>query len=179
MTLKISVKSDARKLSKLLTKRQRKDIPRILTQALNRTATQVQSGAVKSVAKETGLKQKDVKAAFKRTKANFRRLTATVAASGRHLNLARFAARQTRRGVTAKAWGKRKLYRGTFIGNTGRTVFVRSKRKGGIRGVWGPSIPRTMLQRATRDAINDVVKKRWRINVNQALNRRWGKTVRL
>ena len=47
------------------------------------------------------------------------------------MSLIKFGARQTKKGVSAKAWGKRKIYRGAFIGggrNSGkRLVFKKLK----------------------------------------------------
>jgi hypothetical protein len=49
----------------------------------------------------------------------------------RYKNVIEFGARQTKRGVSAKVWGKRKIYRGAFIGggrNSGkRLVFKKLK----------------------------------------------------
>lgn len=71
-----------------------------------------------------------------------RRLAALIKGSGRPLNLIRFNARQTKRGVSHRAYGRRQTAEGAFIGNSGRTVFVRKgrKRSAGVRPAWGPGL---------------------------------------
>lgn len=143
--------------------------------ALNRTAQQVQSAAIKAIAKETGLKQKDVRPALRRVNAKASDLLALVIATGTALNLIRFT-RQTRAqarragGVIANAWGRRKLYRGTFIGNLGRTVFVReTAARLPIHAVSGPSIPGEFARAAVAKQMQSVAHERWPINLDSDL----------
>ena len=42
--------------------------------------------------------------------------TYTINIKSRYKNVIEFGARQTKKGISAKAWGKRKVYRGTFFG---------------------------------------------------------------
>ena len=65
----------------------------------------------------------------------------------RYLNLIEFGARQTKKGVSTKACGKRKLYKHAFIGsgrNSGKQL-VFGKTRGNpkkLRALHGPSLPR-------------------------------------
>ena len=59
--------------------------------------------------------------------------TYTINIKSRYKNVIEFGARQTKKGVSAKVWGKRRVYKGAFIGsgrNSGKKlVFGKRKRK--------------------------------------------------
>lgn len=162
-----------------MTRKQRKLLPKAAQAALNRTATTMRGTAVKSVAKQIGLKQKAVKGAIKLFKSTRLKLVATIQAIGRPLNLIRFAGpaetrakARVRGGVRAKAAGRFKTFRGTFIGNAGRTVFRRlSKLRSHITGFTGGSIPATMAEEATKDAIQKKFAQRWPVEFGRAFDR--------
>lgn len=177
MGLNIKVLSNAGKVARTLRSAPRKEMPRILTQAINRTAANVRTETTRNVAKETGLKSRDVRSAITiRRRATFRNLKAVLVAAGRALNLARFGAKQVRRGISARAWGKRRIYKGTFFGHGGRTVFKRtSAERLPIAPVFGPSVPRTYVQEETQKVVGKTVRTRWPINFRQAFRRRFPK----
>lgn len=166
--MKIDVRADLAAARRQLYSWQHSAIPKAAASALNRVANHANSLAVRDLAKVTGLKQKDVRAAMSRTRATWANLQARIATIGRALNLIRFAARQTKKGVTASAWGKRRLYRGTFIANAGRTVFKRAtvggKRAGRlpIAPVHGPSLPREFGRKAFLDKLEQAATLKWR-----------------
>lgn len=174
--MQISVKHDVQSALRSLSDLQRNAVPRAAARALNRTADQVQSAAVKEIAAETGLLQKDVRAVLTRIRATWDKLTAVVISSGRAANLIRFGARQTRAGVSANAWGKRKVYPHTFIANQGRTVFVRrGAARLPIRPVFGPSIPREMAREKVAALLKRTAAERWPINFKSELDFYTGK----
>ena len=169
MSFRIDVKADVRRAQRQLGN-DRGAVTKAAARALTRTADQVRSAAVKELARETGLKQKDVRVALKRIRAKPRNLISAVVATGRAVNLIRFT-RQTREqarragGVIANAWGKKRLYRGSFIGNVGRTVFRRtSAARLPIAALHGPSIPREMAREKIAKHLKAVVRTRWPIN---------------
>ena len=173
--LRVDVKADIKAALRELNRVQREQVPKAAARALNTTATQAQGAAVKELAAETGLKQKDVRAAMHRTRATWRNLVAAVVATGRAVNLIRFT-RQTRdaarkgAGVRANAWGKSRVYRGTFIGNQGRTVFVREgEARLPIKAVHGPSIPREMAREKVLKHLDQTIRTRWPINFAREL----------
>lgn len=154
----------------MLSEAQRKAVPQAAARALNRTAQQASTAAVRTLAKETGLKQKDVREKVARIRAARNKLEAVIIATGRAFNLIRFKAKQTKKGVKASAWGRRKLYKGTFIANKGRTVFKRvGKNRKDIKPVHGPRIPREFVQQTNMKAMKDVASKRWPINFSADL----------
>ena len=140
-------------------------VEKAATRSLNRTNDSVATIARRLIAREMGIPVKAVRAGMFKIKASRHSLAAATVARGRPLNLIRFKARQTKKGVSASAWGKRKVYKGTFIGNQGRTVFKRvGKQRTPIQAVWGPSIPKTMLQDAVVKAMAQTARTQWQKN---------------
>ncbi len=140
-------------------------VEKAATRSLNRTNNQVATIAGRLIAKKMGISSKVVRAGLFKIKASKRNLSAVTTASGRPLNLIRFKSRQTKRGVSASAWGKRKVYKGAFIGNQGRTVFKRTgQQRLPIKPVWGPSIPKTMVQDIIVNAMSDHAHNQWQKN---------------
>ena len=122
MALSVSVSTDVKKAIKELS-RQHKKIPQAAARAINRTASTVRTHTSREVADQGGFKPKGiVKKNTTLKRANPRNLEARLIARGRPSNLIRFAARQTKRGVSAQPWGRRRVFPGTFIANSGRTV---------------------------------------------------------
>ena len=139
-------------------------------QAINRVAATAKSIAVKSISSETGIQQKLVRDRIAIFKASRSALSAVVSAFKYAPNLIRYQAKQTKAGVSAKAWNQRKVYRGTFIGNKGRTVFKRvGKARLPIKAVYGPSIPQTFIKARTTEAMIQAVQTRWPTEFDAAL----------
>jgi hypothetical protein len=89
-----------------------KVLPRIVNQVGDRAKTQV----IRNLAKQTGLPRKTiVKAVGDPGRAHARRLSYTMVTRGGNIRLKYLAPRETRPGVTAKPWGKRQLFPGTFM----------------------------------------------------------------
>lgn len=169
--MKIDIKGDVAAARRRLNDMQRRILPAATNRALNRTGDHANTLTVRELAGITGLKQKDVRAAMTRVRANFSNLTYRLAAIGRALNLIRFGARQTKKGVSASAWGKRKIYRGTFIANQGRTVFVRtSHARLPIKAVHGPSLPREFGRAEFMARLKEAVTVKWRAEFSAQLN---------
>lgn len=162
--MKIDIKADVAAARRQLYSWQHNVIPKATAAALNRTGDHANTLTVRDLAEITGLKQKDVRAAMRRVRAKWGNLEYRLAAIGRALNLIRFAARQTKKGVTASAWGKpRFLYKHTFIANQGRTVFVReSKARLPIKAVHGPSLPREFGRAQFMNNLKAAVTLKWR-----------------
>jgi hypothetical protein len=84
-----------------------------IVRALNRSAVSARTVMVRDVAKDFGIRQKDV--AISVENASPSTLTARVVAQGARLPLITFNARQTARGVSANTGRGRKVYPHTFI----------------------------------------------------------------
>jgi hypothetical protein len=170
MVMEVSVKGDVDAVLKDLGSLSlRVDIA--IAQALNRTAARAKTQAVRTIAKESGIQQKAVRDRIAIRKASSYALHAIISAEPYAPNLIRYSARQTKRGVSANAWRKRRIYPRTFIANQGRTVFKRiGKARLPIRPVYGPSIPRTFMQRVTNEAMTQAVRERFPVEFTRALN---------
>ena len=95
-----------------------------------------------------------------------------------HKNVIEFGARQTKKGVSAKVWGKRRVYKGAFIGsgrNSGKQlVFARTSgaTKSGkirIKALHGASLPREFHREDMEKIFNKKIKKRFPILFKRAL----------
>jgi hypothetical protein len=169
--MKIDIKVDVEAARQRLNYFQRSVIPKATAAALNRTGDYANTLTVRDLSKVTGLKQKDVRTALNRVRATWNNLEYRLAVIGKALNLIRFSARQTKKGVSASAWGKRKIYRGTFIANQGRTVFVRtSKARLPIRPVYGPSLPREFGRTEFLGNLRKAIIVKWRAEFERQLN---------
>jgi hypothetical protein len=126
--------------------------PTANSRAINLVARKMRTLMVRAVAKEMGVKQKAVRTRTKLTKARKAVPRALLEFRGRAFNLIEFKARQTKEGVTAKPWGKRRKIPHAFIATMpqgGRIVVIRALRSGGRVGrlpieAWlGPGVAKT------------------------------------
>ncbi len=127
--MQINVMSNIKDVKRKMTKAQKVIIPKATSMALNKTLSKTYTFVVREVAKVTGFKQKDLRQLISKRRASARYQEAVITVRGKAPNLIRFNARETAKGVTATAWGERKIYHGAFIGNQGRTVFHRTSEK--------------------------------------------------
>lgn len=154
--VRVTINNDLKETQKWLRAEQRR-YDRALRMAVNRAGSSAKTHGIRVVARETGLRQADIRAATRFNKMFGDKLDASIEMSGGARNLIRFQARQTRAGVSARAWGKRKVYRGTFIANDGHTVFKRkSSKRLPISAVYGPGVARTF---GRKDVADEVIKK--------------------
>lgn len=95
-----------------LNRRFPKVLPRIVNQVGNRSKTQV----IRALTGQTGLPRKTiVKAVGTPNPARPGKLSYVMTTRGGNIRLKYLAPRETRPGVTAKPWGKRTLFPGTFM----------------------------------------------------------------
>lgn len=186
MTIAYSVEKDFKQVSKMF-----RALPglteTVATTSLNKTITTVKGISTKTIAKKTGLKQKNIRARLVIRKAIRKQLIAEVKANPRKItNLIEFVsaakskpgAFRKKPGVTAKVWARKQEYEGTFIGkgkNSGKVlVFKIGRTQSGKRGavaVRGPSIPKTFLTKEVEKVMENVAGKEWRKHFNEQM--RW------
>lgn len=180
--LQISVKSDMDDLARTLDRAQRRQMPKIIKGTLDRTATQTQTTAIKTISKETGIKQKTVRATFRVFKAKTTALVAVIRTRVKRApNIIQFKAKQTKVGVIASPWRKRRTFKGAFIANQGRTVFIRKNlgdTRSKIKALWGPAIPNELIRKHVVRAWRKTIKARLPINFAQSVNRYFPKKVK-
>ncbi|MDH5528346.1 MAG: phage tail protein [Nitrospirota bacterium] len=181
--IELNVTADIRRTERWLTGLKKKAVSKAASMAINRVAGTVRSRGVKAIAGITSLKQKRVRdVVVIAVKARRSNLTAVIRARPHGINLIEFVAGAKRvpgafrrqAGVSAKAWGQRKVYKGTFIGRGPRSgkliVAARTgKARGPLRGISGPSIPRTFLREEVQREMLTAAKARWPIEFERAL----------
>jgi hypothetical protein len=168
--ISISVEVDIRKAVEMLNALERELVPRAASAALNRVAVSARAVAVQEIARVTGLTQAEVRQHLDIRTANRNYLAASISAKPWSPNIIRFAARQTKAGVSAAPWRNRRTHKGTFIGNQGRTVFVRTSRNRlPIKAVHGPNVPREFMQGYALAAMQAKVAERFALEFERAL----------
>ena len=102
MVRQISIKFDEKKLAAVRQKlgTSARMLPRIVYWSINKTAVSVKTAIARGLAGEVKMKISDIKRGIKITRASFHRWQSDVNVFGRRVPLSRFAARQTKKGVT-------------------------------------------------------------------------------
>ena len=112
-----NLETDIRKAQKGLDDLGRKVFPAALAAAINKTERFARIAASKEIRKEYNIKAADVKKTISFKRASKNRLRAEFASKGTRISLAKFGARQTKKGVTVKVkkTGGRKLIKAAFL----------------------------------------------------------------
>lgn len=112
----------------------RNGLPKVVTRAINRTATSARSRAVKALAKVTGRKQKDLRLDVRLLRASWRKWRARLFFDSTGVPLRKLDPRQTAAGVSYTGAGGRLTLPGGFIATMPsghRGVFIREPKGGG------------------------------------------------
>jgi len=168
------VKSNFKQLTRGLSTYQRRVIPAAANSALNKAGRKVKTLITRDLSKEMGLKQKDIKNEIKLRKSNFRTLSVFISATGRRLNIIRYKAKQLKRYLTAKPWGKVRKWRTGFIGNKGRTAFLRLPNKK-IKALSGPGIASEFVRRRAIKLMKTIGGDEFLKQFSRELKRRLGR----
>ena len=171
--MEVKVKSNMKQAMRNLRNVPKKYIPRAMVTAINKVGAEVITQAKKELAGATGLKQKVVNKKINKDQARKGDETYSISIKSRYLNAIEFGAKQTKKGVSAKIWNNKKIYKGAFIGsgrNSGkRLVFKKSKRKKGIEAVHGASLPREFERQNMAKIFNKKINKRFPILFKRAV----------
>ena len=143
-------------------------IGRAIDEVGNKTKTQV----IRTVAKQAGVKQAKVRGIVTvRQAMGSGNGEYTMIARDATLSLKEFSPRQTRRGVTAAPWGKRRAFAHTFAGPNAH-IFVREgKSRLPIRKLWGPNIPKEIVKDEAEKVFYSTVDKLFPVAVEKWLMR--------
>jgi hypothetical protein len=146
-------------------------VPRAAAATINKVAVSARAEAVRQIARETGIPQAEVRKRIDIVgRASKYKLEAVITARPWSPNLIRFKAREVRQGVAASAWRKRKVYKGAFIGNKGRTVFARtSKDRLPIKPLRGPSVRVEFLRGYALKAMQRKIDERFNVEFERAM----------
>lgn len=120
--------------------------PQAVARALTRTAEETKTAVGRALVMQTGLPAREVGKALRATPASVGSLSAAIVARGSYVPLGRFQARQTKRGVSATPWAKRRIFGGTFvIPSYGNNVYKRvGKARFPLHKLYGPAIPKEL-----------------------------------
>lgn len=157
-----------------------------LVRALNKTIDQGKTEMARGISKEFRISVGTAKERLAVTRASAKpgtlrfeaKLEATKRGQGRSMNLIAFmtsGARQTRKGMTqvkfqVKRSGGRKTITGAFVGNKGRTMFIRTgKERLPIQALNTIDIPQMFNARRINDVVRQVMLTRFRSNFDREL----------
>src|SRR5690606_28440065 len=105
--------------------------------------------AVRTISKLTKLKQREIRSRIFVKGATPQRLVAEITVMPYSPNLKDFKATQNKIGTAATAWEGRKTYKHAFIHPKTRSVVTRTTNKRfPLKGLKGPSLPSTFMQKA-------------------------------
>lgn len=145
-----------------------------LTRAINATGTVAGNVAIRETARRMGLNVGETRTYIRIKRATYTNIEYDVTGAGRPISLRAFGARQLRTGVSARPWGQRRLFRGAFIvPSLGGSVYHRygpkvrmtkgrykGKLRQAIRKMWGPAIPKVMLEAEVVKAFDGAIRER-------------------
>ena len=172
--MEVKVNSNFKKALRDIGNVPRKYVQKAMVTALNKVGAEVFTQAKKELAGATGLKQNVVVKGLKKDKARRGDEEYSIFIKSRYKNVIEFGARQTKKGVTAKVWGKRRIYRGAFIGsgrNSGKQL-VFKKRKDDpkrIEALHGASLPREFHRQDMESIFKKKIKTRFPILFKRAV----------
>ena len=171
--MEVKIKNNMKQALKDLGYVHKKYIPKAMVTALNKVGKEVVTQAKRELKEATGLKAGTVAKKITKDKARRGDEEYTIRIKSKYLNLIEFNARQTKRGVSAKAWGNRKIYRGAFIGsgrNSGKKlVFKKVRGSKQIRAVHGASLPREFHRQDMESIFKKKIKTRFPILFKRAV----------
>jgi len=156
---------------------------KVMQRAVARVGDMARTQVYRALTKQTGLKRKVVVRALKVTRPSWTDPSYTIMARGGNISLKYFAPRETRKGVSAAPFGKRKVFAHTFMKGglfpnrsavvfggqvmmrTGSGRFPVEKQKSGVY------IPSEMVSGATAKAFTSTVREKLPQRVEHELGR--------
>jgi hypothetical protein len=135
----IDIKLDTSGLNKLANELEHLDFKPAISRALNRAGDMAVTQVGRTLAQETGLGVRQVRESIDVDRASPADLAYTITVSGRHIPLGEFGARETRAGVSARPWGQRRVFPGSFMID-GDVVARVGEERLPLRKLWGPSL---------------------------------------
>ena len=135
--------------------------PHAIRRALNHTGAKAVTRMSRAIAAQTGAGYGAVKKALTIRQATYSRIAFEIIGRGAYLSLKEFKPNQTRKGVSAAPWNKRRVFPHTFgpgIAKLGGHVYVRTtKKRTPLKKLWGPAIPNEMVKAQSADAFYSTV----------------------
>ena len=138
-----------------------KDAKIVLVRALNHEGDKGRTKVKRALVKQTGIKYGLINSQVttKRAQRTADGLKYAIVARGTETNLNLFGARQGKRGVSAAPWGKRRVFKGTFIvpAYGGRVLHRTSKARGPLAALYGPNIGREIVKDQSKSEFDTIL----------------------
>lgn len=195
----ISIEHEFDHLFKDLNSIEKQALPKALRQAQNKVLSSVRVHAQRTISKETGIKQRSVKDKLvERPATQARKVAELDAKPGKAYNLIASVTPSQRKpgyfnqrmksgkrkgqyrakGVVARAWGKRKVYRGSFIVDTRKGPLVMKRGLSKLEPLAGPSVRHTFIKKEFISSMRAKVRERLPLELERSLRREAGKIRR-
>lgn len=150
-----------------------REIKKAAARAINRAIDTGRTVGGRAVAKATRIPVRQVRSRMSVRGATPSLLVAEIEAHPYSPNLAKFNARENAQGVAATAWEKRKTYKGAFIHpRTQKVVSRTSKSRTPLKGLRGPSVPRTFERSDVIEQIDRAARDRFESEFEREIARR-------
>ena len=169
--MRFSLAADVKAATRYLTNLEHKQLPKAINSTVNDIGKTAQKEALKHLSQISGATQASIKRGgfWMVIRSRVRTLAYTIRVRRGAISLRAFGARQTKKGVTAKAWGKRRLYKGAFkVRKLNDQVFKR-RADGSLKKLWGPQPSKLTLEDSTARIVDEVVRRRFRKRLKQNL----------
>ncbi len=172
--MEVKVNSNFKKALRDIGNVPKKYVQKAMVTALNKVGAEVFTQAKRELKDATGLKIGVVAKGLAKDKARRGDETYTIRIKSRYKNVIEFGARQTKKGVSAKVWGKRRVYKHAFIAsgkNSGKQL-VFGKTRGNpkkLKALHGPSLPREFQRQDMESLFNKKIKTRFPILFKRAV----------
>lgn len=148
-------------------------VAKATTMALNKTASRVQTRAIRAIRDRTGLKSSSVRRRMKIVKAYGSRLLVSIRALPYAPNVASYGGKQVKEGVRHRAWQRTQIAKGAFLIH-GRTAMTRvGKSRLPIKPLYGPSLPKNFGATEIENAMNKTVRENFPTEFLRALRALW------
>ncbi|MEJ8474468.1 phage tail protein [Roseibium algae] len=182
LTMRWSDVSGLKAMNKALKVLGSKRFAGVSARAINHSGAKGRTQSKKKLVAQTGLKSKTINKAMRVRRASAANVSYVIKATGGDISLRHFGARETRRGVSAKPFNQRQIFRGTFIkggrfparvglGLKGQVFKRDGKARLGISNIKsGVIIPKEMVRGETAKA--------WQGTIARFLPQRFGHEVR-
>lgn len=172
--ISVSVQTDVAEAVRRLGRDVERKALRAAAWSINRVADNVRAEAVREIAAETSIPSRMVRQKIIVRRATPDRLIAEVEAKPYSPNIGLMGGRQTKVGVSAKAWGKRRVYPRTFLNprGTGKALVREDRERYPLRPIRGPSVRKTFMTERIQQRLYAVIEQRWRPTFERELARR-------
>lgn len=126
----------------------------VMSRGLNHEGDKGRTQVKKALVRQTGIKYGLINQAVNTKYSTPATLTYTIEARGSETNISLFGARQRKKGVSAAPWGKRRIFKHSFVvpRYSGRVFVRRGADRFPLKPLFGPNIARELVKDESRDA---------------------------